>query len=557
MNASTGSRRGGVAAVIAAGCALALLVPASPAVANPSGGLVVGGAATITNTPGSTVIDQTSNKAIVNWRSFSIGGNEVTRFNQPGANAIALNRVISKDPSNIQGQLQANGNVWIVNRNGILFGPSAQVDVHGLVASTADIKDADFLNDRFDFSLPSPDAKAAVVNQGRISFGEKGLAALVAPHARNDGVIVGQIGQVVIAGAPTFSLDLQGDGLIRFGTSSKVLQAIETGHALAENKGTISVDGGYVLLTADAAESVVDHLVNADGIIEARSLAAADGKIELRGGDSGAVTVAGNLDATGGTVSIQGRTISTQGSGSVTASSLTLASTATSPQAAGTATLQGSVDRLGAGVSATGGAPFASVAMNNGKDLTVDGIRAGSVFVTANGTLTLNQPIVTTASGNGIVLVADSFINTAGPAALDPGPGRFLVYTDGPDGDVTGGLAGGQKFDATFASAPPQSISQPGNLFVYAAPPPPPPPPAPPPPEIVLTPEQLVQATLVTPAYEVAQAGSVAALTTALPPKTSLFAPPREQRSGEGDVMFSNDGNHALWGLSTPSTALP
>lgn len=66
-----------------------------------------------------------------------------------------------------------------------------------------------------------------------------------------------------------------------------------------------------------------------------------------------------------------------------------------------------------------------------------------------------------------------------------------------------------------------------------------------------------MQATLVTPAYEVSQAGTVAALTTAVPPKTSLFAPPREQRSGEGEVMFSNDGNHALWGLSTTSAALP
>lgn len=498
MNATTGSRRRGADAVIAAGCALALLVSASPASANPSGGLVVGGAATISNTPGTpttpptTVIDQTSNKAIINWRSFSIGGNEVTRFNQPGSNAIALNRVISKDPSVIQGQLQANGNVWIVNRNGILFGPTAQVDVHGLVASTADIKDSDFLNDRFEFSIPSPDPKAEVVNQGRISFGDKGLAALVAPHARNDGLIVGRIGQVVIAGAPTFALDLQGDGMIRFGTSSKVLQAIENGHALAENTGTISADGGYVLLTADAAESVVDHLINASGIIEARSIAASQGLIVLNGGENGAVTIAGKLDASGKAPGDAGGLI---------------------------------------------------------------GVGGGRVEVAGNGS------IVTNADGTGIVVVADSFINTAGPTALDPGPGRFLVYSASPDTSVTGGLAGSPVFGETFASAPPQTISQPGNLFVYAAsaPPPPPPlaPPPPLPPEVILTPEQLVQATLVTPAYEVSQAGTVAALTTALPPKTSLFAPPREQRSGEGDVMFSNDGNHALWGLSTPSAAQP
>jgi len=213
----------------------AALLASSPTFANPQGGIVVGGEAAISQAPGVTTVDQSSHKAIVNWQSFSIDQGELTKFNQPNQDSIALNRVVGKNPSAIFGKLQANGHVWLVNPSGVLFGPSAQVDVHGIVATTSDIPDADFLAGKFNFSIPSPNADASVINQGTISLSEHGLAGLVAPHVRNDGVIVGKLGQVVLAGAPTFTLDFEGDGLIQFQATSKVVESLEASGALVRN----------------------------------------------------------------------------------------------------------------------------------------------------------------------------------------------------------------------------------------------------------------------------------------------------------------------------------
>lgn len=295
---------------------LPLTLAFAQALANPDGGVIVGGQASISQVPGVTIVDQASNRAIINWNGFSIAPGELTKFNQPGKGAIALNRVLGNDPSQLLGQLQANGHVWLVNPNGILFGPSARVDVHGLLATTADITDRDFLAGRNHFSIPSPNAEASVVNQGNISIGEHGLAALVAPHARNAGIIQGKMGQVVIAGAPTFTLDFYGDGLIQFEATSKVTENTDPADPLVRNDGTISVDGGNVLITANAAAGIVDETINMDGIIEARSVGMENGVIVLKGGDEGLVRVAGSLDAsgrdageTGGTIKVLGEKV--------------------------------------------------------------------------------------------------------------------------------------------------------------------------------------------------------------------------------------------------------
>src|SRR5215468_7702670 len=124
--------------------AVALVLDAGAVCANPQGGTVRAGSATVTSTPGRTEINQSSDRVIIDWQGFSIGANELTRFNQPSAGSAALNRVTSGDPSQILGQLQANGRVLLINPNGILFGAGAKVDVAGLVATTANIANDDF-----------------------------------------------------------------------------------------------------------------------------------------------------------------------------------------------------------------------------------------------------------------------------------------------------------------------------------------------------------------------------------------------------------------------------
>ncbi|MGF1640286.1 MAG: filamentous hemagglutinin N-terminal domain-containing protein [Rhodospirillales bacterium] len=279
--------------------AVALALLAADTSANPQGATVVGGQATVTQAPGRTTIHQQSERAIIDWKSFDIDRGEVTHFIQPGSGSIALNRIGGNKPSQIDGRLEANGHVWLVNPRGVVFGPTATVDVHGIVATPTDILDGDFLNGRFGFSVPSADPGASVLNQGTISIGETGLAALVAPHVRNDGAIFGTLGQVVLAGTPTFALDFHGDGLIRFVATAKVLESLDPSRALVENAGTIRVDGGRVLLTAEAAGGVVDEVINTSGIVEARTVSKSGGVIVLHGGDAGVVTVSGQLLATG------------------------------------------------------------------------------------------------------------------------------------------------------------------------------------------------------------------------------------------------------------------
>jgi filamentous hemagglutinin family protein len=267
--------------------------------ANPHGGEVVRGRASIATDPGRVTIEQHSGKAVINWNGFSIEGGEVTEFRQPGKESIALNRVVGPDSSRINGELRANGNVWLVNQNGVMVGPGGKVKAQGFLATTTDIDNDAFMDGRYDFDRPSSNPNAKVINQGRISLGQRGLGALVAPHARNDGIIEGQMSNVVVGGAETFSLDVYGDGLIEFDITGKVERRPDGVHALAENTGEIIVDGGSVLITADAAAGVIEDVVNVAGRVQARSFTDRTGAIVIDGGDQGRVRVSGELDATG------------------------------------------------------------------------------------------------------------------------------------------------------------------------------------------------------------------------------------------------------------------
>ncbi len=131
------------------GAAGAMLTPAMAdplPTALPQGGNVVGGQATITQSGNTLNVNQSTSRTVIDWRSFDIGSNAQTNFNQPNAASIAVNRVNgSADPTQIEGGLHANGQVWILNPNGVLFGKSAHVDAAGIVASTANIDTTRFM----------------------------------------------------------------------------------------------------------------------------------------------------------------------------------------------------------------------------------------------------------------------------------------------------------------------------------------------------------------------------------------------------------------------------
>jgi filamentous hemagglutinin family protein len=275
--------------------AIALAVAAafqSPLVAQtlPTGGAVAAGSAMITESPGNLFVSQGSDKAVINWQSFSIGAGGTVSFSQPSSSSIALNRVLGNNPSDIYGNLFANGRVFLVNPSGIYFAPGAQVSVGGLVASTLSITDDDFLAGRYVFS--NAGGARGVVNQGSInSF--SGYTALLAPQVTNEGFIWANMGSVALAAGDRVSLDMVGDNLIRVSVDQAALDA-----AVA-NTGNIEAFGGNVLMSAKSANALLDTVLNTQGLVRASSMTMVDGEIVLDGGSRGAMTIGGQVTSDG------------------------------------------------------------------------------------------------------------------------------------------------------------------------------------------------------------------------------------------------------------------
>lgn len=266
--------------------------PAGAALALPTGEQVIAGQATVNRPTGTTLtVQQTTPSAIINWQGFSIGAPESVLFQQPGSGSVALNRVVGNQPSQIFGRLQSNGQLFLVNPNGVLFGRSASVDVGGLVASTLNISNEDFLAGRYRFS--GNGAPAAVVNSGDLRAADGGTIALLGGQVSNDGTVTARLGTAALAAGNKVTLDFAGDGLTRVTVDEAAVGA------QVQNAGMVIADGGQAVLTARAAEALAGTVVNQSGVVRATSLTERDGKIVLDGGDTGQTFVSGTLDASG------------------------------------------------------------------------------------------------------------------------------------------------------------------------------------------------------------------------------------------------------------------
>jgi filamentous hemagglutinin family protein len=290
-----------------------------PAMALPQGGTVAGGSATIVqNSPQQLTVNQQSSTAVIDWHAFSIGQNETTTFNQPNAGSVAVNRVTGVDPSQIEGHLNANGQVILINPNGVLFTKTAQVNVGGLVASTSSITTANAMSGKMVFDQSSSSKTATVVNRGTITAAQGGLVALVAPGVANSGVITANLGKVSLASGDKWTLDLYGDHLVNFAVNDQVKNQVagpdNTGLGVSHT-GTIIASAGTVELTANVAKGIVSNAINMGGVIQATSVSGKGGSIVLSGGQSG-VSITGKIDASGtsgGTVTVTGDTVTNQG----------------------------------------------------------------------------------------------------------------------------------------------------------------------------------------------------------------------------------------------------
>ncbi|CAN7228749.1 two-partner secretion domain-containing protein [Polaromonas sp. LjRoot131] len=292
--AETAGGRGGRAssaraAIHAAGVALAMACFAQQAgAADAANATVSAGAAGITTVGNTTTILQSSQRLAIDWTSLSTRVHEALIFNQPHAQAIALNRITGSSPSELLGSLTANGQVFILNPNGVLFGAGSQVNVGGLVASTLGMSNADFMAGKHVFT----GSGGVVVNQGTLNAGQGGYLALLAPEVRNEGVMTASLGTALLAAGNKVTLNLDNGSLLGYSIDQGAL------NALAENRHLIQAHGGQVLLSAKALDILSTATVNNTGVIEAKTLQNKAGRILLMGDmEAGTVNVAGTLDA--------------------------------------------------------------------------------------------------------------------------------------------------------------------------------------------------------------------------------------------------------------------
>jgi filamentous hemagglutinin family protein len=273
--------------------AVILLAPRT-VVANPKGEQVTAGQAKFDRS-GSQLNITTSDRVIIKWDSFNIAPHEMTRFIQPGAGSIALNRITDANPSQIFGSLQANGNVFLLNGNGILFGPNAKVNVNGLVATSLSISDQDFLNGNLRFA--GHDQNGAVKNFGTIETLKGGFAYLLAPNVENSGIIKSPDGHIALAAGTTAYLSNRPDG-------RGLLVEVKAPSGQAVNLRDLIADGGRV--------GIYGRAVNQAGIVQANTVEERNGEIELVASDrvyleSGSRTEAKGADSgvsAGGSVKV-------------------------------------------------------------------------------------------------------------------------------------------------------------------------------------------------------------------------------------------------------------
>lgn len=269
--------------------ACVMLAAGSIAHALPANGVVAAGSAAITSTASTTTVQQSTSSAVINWQSFGIGAGQTVQFVQPGSNSVALNRVLGTEASSILGNLSANGKVFLLNPNGVLFGAGAQVNVGGLVASTMSLSDAKFMSGDYSFSNAG---NGSVVNQGAINAADGGYVALMGKTVINQGVITARLGSVALAGGQAATLDLAGDGLLRVSVTQGAV------NALVDNGGMIRADGGKVLMTTQAAGALLHTAVNNTGVVQAQTIGSRNGTILLLGDmQTGTMDVGGTLDA--------------------------------------------------------------------------------------------------------------------------------------------------------------------------------------------------------------------------------------------------------------------
>ncbi|MEI6761568.1 MAG: filamentous hemagglutinin N-terminal domain-containing protein, partial [Betaproteobacteria bacterium] len=313
-----------------AGCSL-LLVASTHAWAGPlapppveqlpTGAVVVAGQAAVSQSGGHMKIQQTSDRAAIDWATFNVGSQASVHFQQPSSSSVVLNRVLDSQGSQIWGKLTSNGQVFLSNPNGVYFSPTSSVSVGGLVATTHSMSNLDFMAGSNTWSRNG--ATGAVVNDGELKAALGGYVALLAPEVRNRGIVIAQAGTVGMAAGETLELQFEGSGSL-----AKIRVSPAELKTLVENSRAVLAPGGLIVLSAQAANQLAGSVVRNTGLLEASGVSQQGGRIFLDGGEHGQVSVSGQVQANapigrGGSIEVLGQHIRINGDALLSASGAT------------------------------------------------------------------------------------------------------------------------------------------------------------------------------------------------------------------------------------------
>lgn len=274
---------------------LMMLATAPCAWAQLTGGQVSSGSAQIAQTgqtSTTTTITQSTETATINWKTFNVGASDVVNFVQPSRQSLTINRIADTNGSTIMGRIHSNGQVWLINPNGVLFGKGAQVNVGSILAAALAVTDPQGDRAAGNWSINASDERmASVINQGQIQAAQDGYVALLAHRVSNTGSITAPSGTVALGGGTAISVQFQKNKLLGIEVNQQQLDA------MVSNSGLINADGGQVLLSAGTHSSLLASAVNNVGQIQARTVSMQQGKVVLSAGKkAGQVKISGSID---------------------------------------------------------------------------------------------------------------------------------------------------------------------------------------------------------------------------------------------------------------------
>lgn len=264
---------------------LAQLVVSPYVLAGPAGGNIVGGTGNINHAGLTTNINQQSNRLAIDWQSFNVDRSETVNFNQPGRSSIALNRILDQNPSQIHGAINANGQIVLVNPNGVFFGKEATVNAGGLFAAALDIDPQDFMAGRLNFTALE-NSTGLIVNEGRLQVIDGGTLALLGQQVKNEGLLVANFGTVALAAGSDIkvSFDEYENLSIRI-DQGRLASILQLDDPAILNSGLIQSHGGRVVLTAKQADAIQSSITGINENDRFSKVIVKDGVVYFTGAD--------------------------------------------------------------------------------------------------------------------------------------------------------------------------------------------------------------------------------------------------------------------------------